>query len=666
MGHLKQIWNGDCITNYSIYGGLPEGNMTTLFTSSLRIYPRLGFYRLLRIVTRPTMAHHYSRSEKEKWTSGPSRGSRRPPIKIPASNTTALIEENRLTLIGRPLEMNLDISLPSGEIKQVELEYENLEKHCFICYSLSHDRNDCPALRAQANARTQTPNMGISQNRTRERLEADRRRQVEKKQPRTGPAWINGSASSNSWQRASAQTPDWQQDKNFRFTYGARKDPNYQTSNQREMEATRRPTAKERLSFTREAASGSHGGSISRYNNPPSRSEWRPVAGGSKTGSQSKTVHSLVSHTPRPQREVMSPQIAATPRSRQKSDERSVPSHERRSALDRLSLSGDRIPILQDGVANSASGRLQDVNIQYLEENLEINKSGGKDIPSSSRNPGRTATEQYDPSQIRSPIRTLSEDRLHVSLRLGPLLEPDSEEDVAIPLKLKGIRESSPVEMRAAKNKSSLPVAKKRVCRSPTQGVNVKRRRVTKTQSSPRRKLLNLLLPDGSDWNLEKIRTHLPHYEAQIRRLVPSCSMEDERCTRMTNLPPVGLSSPLYPWIMWVLWTSRNKFLFEDKSFSEAEIILKAVMLAKEWQAAQPCPGKNSASSKDSITPAQAAQAAQSHQVPQVPPNALVCFSDAAWISSSGDSGLGWIAKDSKGTIQFQGSSSRQFETEVN
>ena len=291
----------------------------------------------------------------------------------------------------------------------------------------------------------------------------------------------------------------------------------------------------------------------------------------------------------------------------------------------------------------------------------------------------------------------------------------------------------------------------------------------------------DLLLPDGSDWNLEKIRTHLPHYEAQIRRLVPSCSMEDERCwlfeksgsyttksgyilaklnvsyeqdafnwkqnvwnvkcspkirhflwklktnamavgetllrrgittdgrckrcgemestfhvmfscptakkvwnlapeisvptiyncltmsdllhrcTRMTNLPPVGLSSPLYPWIMWVSWTSRNKFLFEDKSFSEAEIILKAVKLAKEWQAAQPCPGKNSASSKDSITPTQAAQAAQSHQVPQVPPNALVCFSDAAWISSSGDSGLGWIAKDSKGTIQFQGSSSRQF-----
>ncbi|XP_013617184.1 PREDICTED: uncharacterized protein LOC106323642 [Brassica oleracea var. oleracea] len=288
----------------------------------------------------------------------------------------------------------------------------------------------------------------------------------------------------------------------------------------------------------------------------------------------------------------------------------------------------------------------------------------------------------------------------------------------------------------------------------------------------------DLLQSDGSDWDLEQIRTHLPHHEAQIRRLFPSCSMEDERCwlfeksgnyttksgymlaklnvsnpkdsfnwkqsvwnvkcspktrhflwklktnalavgetllrrgittdgkckrcgemkstfhvmfscptakkvwslspallvptiancqsmsdllhrcTRMTNLPPVGLSSPLYPWIMWVLWTSRNQFLFEDKSFSEAEIILKAVMLAKEWQAAQPCPGKNFASAKDYIAPV---QATHTHQVPQVPPNALVYFSDAAWISSSGDSGLGWVATDSKGTIQFQGSSPRQY-----
>lgn len=39
----------------------------------------------------------------------------------------------------KPLEINL-----AGERKQVELEYENLQKHCFHCLSLSHEGDDCP------------------------------------------------------------------------------------------------------------------------------------------------------------------------------------------------------------------------------------------------------------------------------------------------------------------------------------------------------------------------------------------------------------------------------------------------------------------------------------------------------------------------------------------
>nr|VDD10041.1 unnamed protein product [Brassica rapa] len=59
-------------------------------------------------------------------------------------------------------------------------------------------------------------------------------------------------------------------------------------------------------------------------------------------------------------------------------------------------------------------------------------------------------------------------------------------------------------------------------------------------------------------------------------------------CSRMTNLPPTGLSKPLYPWLLWVLWTSRNQFLFEDKSFSETEMLTKAIRAAKEWQESLP------------------------------------------------------------------------------
>ena len=211
----------------------------------------------------------------------------------------------------------------------------------------------------------------------------------------------------------------------------------------------------------------------------------------------------------------------------------------------------------------------------------------------------------------------------------------------------------------------------------------------------------DLLLPDGSDWNLEQIHKYLPQYESHIRKIMPCPSMHDERvwlgeksgaystrsgytlakvnagdsnsdfnwknciwnvkcspklhlflwklknnalavgetlvkrgitaegeckrcgdiesafhvmfscpvakrvwklapalfvpapevcdsmenlligCMKMTNLPPTGLTSPLYPWILWVLWTSRNQFMFEDKSFSESEMLMKALKLAK-------------------------------------------------------------------------------------
>lgn len=81
--------------------------------------------------------------------------------------------------------------------------------------------------------------------------------------------------------------------------------------------------------------------------------------------------------------------------------------------------------------------------------------------------------------------------------------------------------------------------------------------------------------------------------------------MEDllKACTGMVNLPPLGLSNPLYPWIFWVLWTSRNQLLFEDKSFSEADMVLKAIKNAKEWQSATQKPEKPTASPKDSNSP---------------------------------------------------------------
>ncbi|KAJ4866409.1 Reverse transcriptase domain-containing protein [Raphanus sativus] len=187
--------------------------------------------------------------------------------------------------------MKLDISV-SGEIKQVELEYEDLQKHCFICFSLAHDKDDCPSQRAQANYREPAPRMGISQNRTLERIEAERRKAEERKSARSD---------SLQWQRPATREFDWRQDKNFRYNYGARRDPHYkEDSSRREGSAPNsRLPAKERLSLTRNETISAKG-SQSRQQFQTPRAEWRPVVSASNKGANSKEAMSLVSHTPSP------------------------------------------------------------------------------------------------------------------------------------------------------------------------------------------------------------------------------------------------------------------------------------------------------------------------------------------------------------------------------
>lgn len=63
--------------------------------------PLLSIQDLLSSDPIVSMSHHYSRSDKGKWTAGSNNHKRRSPFRIPASDNSALIEANRLTLIGR-------------------------------------------------------------------------------------------------------------------------------------------------------------------------------------------------------------------------------------------------------------------------------------------------------------------------------------------------------------------------------------------------------------------------------------------------------------------------------------------------------------------------------------------------------------------------------------
>lgn len=119
----------------------------------------------------------------------------------------------------------------------------------------------------------------------------------------------------------------------------------------------------------------------------------------------------------------------------------------------------------------------------------------------------------------------------------------------------------------------------------------------------------------------------------------------------MINLPPTGLSVPLYPWIMWALWTCRNQLCFEDKSFSESEVLTKAIKSAREWQNAKAVK-TSSASSKD--LPIKTSQAQM-----QVMETAFSCYSDAAWNSKTCAGGLGWICYKPDGTMMFKGATAQ-------
>lgn len=73
----------------------------------------------------------------------------------------------------KKLEMSLPVEV-DGEVITVDLEYEKLEKHCFICYSLCHEKETCPLNREREEGEDRK--QGISQHNTLRKLEEHMRK----------------------------------------------------------------------------------------------------------------------------------------------------------------------------------------------------------------------------------------------------------------------------------------------------------------------------------------------------------------------------------------------------------------------------------------------------------------------------------------------------------
>lgn len=112
-------------------------------------------------------------SEKTVETIGNQLGLRRG---LDATDAKVRVELNGL----QPLEMTMDIQLPTDEVIEVEFEYIKIEKHCFTCFSLFHEESDCP-LRSRNAPPHKDRKLGITQRIALQRIEAEKNRHDERR-----------------------------------------------------------------------------------------------------------------------------------------------------------------------------------------------------------------------------------------------------------------------------------------------------------------------------------------------------------------------------------------------------------------------------------------------------------------------------------------------------
>ncbi|KAL0723200.1 hypothetical protein Bca4012_037799 [Brassica carinata] len=115
---------------------------------------------------------------------------------------------------------------------------------------------------------------------------------------------------------------------------------------------------------------------------------------------------------------------------------------------------------------------------------------------------------------------------------------------------------------------------------------------------------------------------------------------------KVLNLPPTGITcSPLSPWILWNLWTARNKRMFEDKIYTAEETITKATKDAIEWERAKKIPAKLDIPRQNPSS--------------QVDPLSPMCSVDGAWNAVNKCAEFGWFLQDIQANLEIKGGAGR-------
>ncbi|KAH0881765.1 hypothetical protein HID58_057861 [Brassica napus] len=351
--------------------------------------------------------------------------------------------------------MRMDIELPSKKVVEVELEYEKLEKHCFFCKSLSHEDEDCELRPPSRQGRDQRM-LGISQHNTLERIEESKRRQecrrqtrLQQGQSREGARWSNYKYADPRDARSSSHNDPSRivSERSSGYEENKRRYDDRNVSIRSNPSSRRTPPRREgRDQQSADYVSHSRAPLAPPMHNKPGISPIREERSRSNQfpGTNAITVQ---------RRNSIADRLSDPLGSNSKSEERIC-------AKDRLSVHTQRTSLNERSESNSNSKHIHNVELQEVDENMHLPVINSITRPSSSNvfDSGRLG-----PSE-RSPIRTLSEDRIHVSLRLGPLLQTETEESEENQLTLAALAKA------AGKRKVGNSQTLRKVGNSPAQG----------------------------------------------------------------------------------------------------------------------------------------------------------------------------------------------------
>ncbi|XP_013644556.1 uncharacterized protein LOC106349174 [Brassica napus] len=116
-------------------------------------------------------------------------------------------------------------------------------------------------------------------------------------------------------------------------------------------------------------------------------------------------------------------------------------------------------------------------------------------------------------------------------------------------------------------------------------------------------------------------------------------------CAFVLHMPlcTAGISSNFTSWVLWGLWTTRNRLIFENRSTSAWTMVDNASSAAREWLLAQ------------TIGTTKQAQGSVGLELPPFSPDVVCCNTDAAWTASK-RAGLGWCFENVSHGVYSEGS----------